>query len=53
MKWKNINNKVISVVTDNAWNIVNVISLISSDTTIYSITCATHSFQLAINKVLK
>lgn len=48
-----INNKVIAVITDNARNFVNVISLISSDIKINSVICAAHSFQLAINHSLK
>jgi len=52
-KWE-INNKIMAVVIDNARNMVNAISLISSDTNIlYSVTCAAHSLQLAINKSLK
>lgn len=38
-EWE-VNSKVIAVVTDNARNIVNAISLISSDTNISSVTCA-------------
>jgi len=51
-EWE-VNSKVIAVVTDNARNIVNAISLISSDTNISSVTCAAHSLQLAINHSLR
>ena len=42
-----------AIVTDNTRNMVNAISLVSSDTNIYSVTCIAHSLQLAINKILK
>lgn len=51
-KWE-INDKIMAVTTDNAWNMVNAILLISSDTNIYSVTRAAHSLQFAINKALK
>ncbi|XP_025194334.1 zinc finger BED domain-containing protein 1-like, partial [Melanaphis sacchari] len=51
-EWE-VNSKVIAVVTDNARNIVNAISLISSDTNISSVTCAAHSLQLTINHSLR
>lgn len=43
-KWE-INNKV--------KNIVNAVSLVTSDQPINSVTCAAHSLQLAINKALR
>lgn len=51
-EWE-VNSKVIAVVTDNARNIVNAISLISSDTNISTVLCAAHSLQLAINHSLR
>lgn len=49
-KW-DITNKILAIVTDNAKNITNAIPLISPE--IYSVKCAAHSLQLAVNCVLK
>ncbi|XP_043258578.1 E3 SUMO-protein ligase ZBED1-like [Colletes gigas] len=54
-EWE-INSKVVAIVTDNAKNMVNAISLlseVSDNTNIYSVTCAAHSVQLAVNHALK
>jgi len=49
-KW-DITNKILAIVTDNAKNITNAIPWISPE--IYSVKCAAHSLQLAVNCVLK
>lgn len=52
--WK-IKDKVTTVTTDNAKNIVNAVQLLSTTTnySISDVTCAAHSIQLSINKALK
>ncbi|XP_076301940.1 E3 SUMO-protein ligase ZBED1-like [Lasioglossum baleicum] len=45
-----ITNKVVSIVTDNASNIKNAISLMSEE--IENVACAAHTLQLAIKKAL-
>lgn len=44
---------VFAIVTDNANNMVNAVSLISETVEINSVTCAAHTLQLAVNKSLK
>ena len=41
------------MVTDNARNMTNAISLIDEKTDIHGVTCAAHTIQFAINKALK
>ncbi|CAI6371646.1 unnamed protein product [Macrosiphum euphorbiae] len=50
-----IKDKVTTVITDNAKNVVNAVQLLSNTTNnnISDVTCAAHSLQLSINKALK
>lgn len=50
-----IKDKLTTVITDNAKNVVNAVQLITSTTNynISDVTCAAHSLQLSINKALK
>jgi len=50
-----IKDKVTTVITDNAKNVVNAVQLLSNTTNnnISDVTCAAHSIQLSINKALK
>jgi len=50
-----IKDKVTTVITDNAKNVVNAVQLLSNttNTNISDVTCAAHSLQLSINKALK
>lgn len=54
-EWE-ITSKVAAIVTDNAKNMVNTISLlseVSDNTKIYSVTCASHTVQLDVNHTFK
>lgn len=50
-----IKDKVTTIITNNAKNVVNVVQLLSCTTNanISDVTCAAHSLQFAINKALK
>jgi len=50
-----IKGKVMTVITNNAKNVVNAVQLLSSTTNynISDVTCAAHTLQLVINKALK
>ncbi|KAL4132406.1 hypothetical protein QTP88_009560 [Uroleucon formosanum] len=50
-----IKDKVTTVITDNAKNVVNAVQLVSNTTNdnISDVTCAAHSLQLSINKALR
>jgi len=51
-KW-DIGQKIMSVVTDNAKNVLNAVNLLDNITEKSDLTCAAHSLQLAVNNALK